>query len=687
MMYLWPPMKFVNPLFFWALLSLTIPIIIHLFHFRTFKTVYFTNVKFLKALREETQSRSRLKHLLVLIARCLALVALITAFAQPYIPASKKTVSGAKSISIYIDNSFSMDAQGESSSLLELAKKHALEIASSYKPADKFQLLTNDFEGKHQRFVTLEQFGQLVQEVKPSPAYRGIKSVIGRQRNLLSKEENKNKIVYILSDFQKNSSIIEGMPSDTSILYNFVHLKASIEDNISIDSLWFENPYRDIVKNDQISFALQNYSNKKITDFPINLYFKNLQKGIQSTSLGPDSVFNSFINFKIDEPGVQTGSLKINDFPITFDDTFYFSYEVQKKINILSINGTNYNTAIGLLFKENEAFEFNEQQEDRLDYSSLSRFQILILNQVREISTGLGQEIKKYTDNGGCILIFPSPDMDLISYKYLTDLLNIQSYTSLINLNQKVDQINYQHDIYDDVFEKKPDNIDLPFVIKYFPINGNSSITGEQVMRFQNGDAFLKEFQLKKGKVFLSAVSLSETFSNFSKHALFIPTLYKIGLYSRPFKKLYYTIGDGLPLIIPQIPLNGDVTFKIKSIENNFEIIPEHRLMDGQLLIYPNNQITEAGNYFVYLGDSLISSVSFNYNRGESNPERLTQDNLTEYLEKSGIQNYNILNGAKKDLRQAVSQLDEGRPLWKYFIIATLLFLLIEILLIRYLKK
>ena len=109
--------------------------------------------------------------------------------------------------------------------------------------------------------------------------------------------------------------------------------------------------------------------------------------------------------------------------------------------------------------------------------------------------------------------------------------------------------------------------------------------------------------------------------------------------------------------------------------------------MDGQILIYPNNQITEAGNYLISLGDSIISSISFNYNRSESNSDRLTQENLTENLEKSGIKHYNILNGAKKDLRQEVNQLDEGKPLWKYFIIATLLFLLIEILLIRYLKR
>ncbi|MCB0819631.1 MAG: BatA domain-containing protein, partial [Bacteroidetes bacterium] len=70
-------MKFANPQFLWALFSLIIPILIHLFHFRRFKIVYFTNVRFLRELRKETQSRSRIRKLLILIARCLALSALV----------------------------------------------------------------------------------------------------------------------------------------------------------------------------------------------------------------------------------------------------------------------------------------------------------------------------------------------------------------------------------------------------------------------------------------------------------------------------------------------------------------------------------------------------------------------------------------------------------------------------------
>ncbi|MBL0342555.1 MAG: BatA domain-containing protein [Bacteroidetes bacterium] len=75
--------SFVFPGFLLASALIAIPLIIHLFNFRRFKKVYFTNVKFLKELKEETSSRSKLKHLLVLLARMLAVIFLVLAFAQP----------------------------------------------------------------------------------------------------------------------------------------------------------------------------------------------------------------------------------------------------------------------------------------------------------------------------------------------------------------------------------------------------------------------------------------------------------------------------------------------------------------------------------------------------------------------------------------------------------------------------
>ena len=81
-------MNFLYPAFLFGLFSLAVPVIIHLFNFRKYKKVYFTNVRFLKELKQESESKSKLKNYLILASRLLALTCLVLAFAQPFIPAT-----------------------------------------------------------------------------------------------------------------------------------------------------------------------------------------------------------------------------------------------------------------------------------------------------------------------------------------------------------------------------------------------------------------------------------------------------------------------------------------------------------------------------------------------------------------------------------------------------------------------
>ena len=160
-------MSFVFPSFLFALSAISIPVIIHLFNFRKFKKISFTNVRFIREVKRDTQSKSKLKHLIILLMRILAVAFLVFAFAQPFIPVSKTAVvESERAISVYIDNSFSMDAVGQNGTLLEQAKSKAAEIVKAYKPSDKFQLLTNDFEARHQRLMNREEFLQQLDEVK-----------------------------------------------------------------------------------------------------------------------------------------------------------------------------------------------------------------------------------------------------------------------------------------------------------------------------------------------------------------------------------------------------------------------------------------------------------------------------------------------------------------------------------------
>ena len=223
-------MQFLYPSFLWALLAIAIPIIIHLFYFRRFKKVYFTNVKYLEEIKEETSSRNRLKNLLILLSRILAISALVFAFAQPFIPQGDNIKKGNNAVSVFIDNSFSMNALQNEVPLLDIAKEKGRQIIKAYSEEDKFQILTHSFEGRHQRLVSKEDALALIDEIQVTPSVRELTKVVNRQKQAINSQEE-NEILYLISDFQTSINDLQDYQDSTAEL-NLLPLQSVQENNV-----------------------------------------------------------------------------------------------------------------------------------------------------------------------------------------------------------------------------------------------------------------------------------------------------------------------------------------------------------------------------------------------------------------------------------------------------------------------
>jgi len=688
-------MNFTYPAFLFALSAIAIPIIIHLFNFRKFKTVYFSNVRFLKEVKQETQAKSKLKHLLVLAARILAIAFLVFAFSQPFIPVqNKKIVVGDKAISIFIDNSFSMDAINKNGTLLDEAKKRAAEIVSSYKATDRFQLLTNDFEGKHQRLVNKEEFIQLLDEIKISPATRNVSEIISRQMDVLQHRGKETKTAFIVSDFQKSMVNIDQIKNDSSITFNIIPLTAAQKNNVYIDTCWFETPVRQYNQVEKLHVLIKNASDKAVENNSIKLFINELQKTPASFSVDKESETEVVLSFASKETGIHYCRVEINDYPVTFDDKFYFSFEVAKNIPVLCINSTSNDVAksesqyLNKIFGADSLFVLKNSPENKLDYSTLSNNKLIVLNQLKLISSGLAQELKRFVSNGGSVLVFPNAESDLNSYKEFLTSLNVNYFERLDTAKTKVDKINLDNDIYKDVFDKKiaaATNLDLPIVSRHYTISKVTHSNEEYLLKLQNGDVFFSKYAVDKGKIYLSAVALNSNFSNFAKHSIFVPTLYKVGMYSQSIQPLFYIIGNDETIESTNV-LTGENVFHIRGLKNDFDIIPEHKVMDSKTEIIIHNQIINAGNYNLFAGQDLVTGISFNFDRKESDLSCYSLDELKAKLSAKNLTNFNVLEAGAQSLKQSLTELEQGKKLWKVCIILALLFLAMEVLLLRFMK-
>jgi hypothetical protein len=382
----------------------------------------------------------------------------------------------------------------------------------------------------------------------------------------------------------------------------------------------------------------------------------------------------------IKEPGIQQGRIEITDYPVTYDDKFYFSFDVAKSIPVMSI-GKESGKVIESLFGKDSLFILNTQDENKIDYSSLALQQVIILCEPKTISSGLAQELTRFLQNGGSLIIFPSAESDTSSYKTFLSSIGTNFYLKKDTAQTKVDWVNFESEIFADVFEKKGENLDLPIVHNHF-LQSHSSKTNEEVlMKMKNGETFFSKYNFKKGKIYLSAVPLNEKWSNLAKHAIFVPLMYKIAMNSQPSSDLFYTIGRDNAIDI-KTKLTGENIFKIKG-ENNFEVIPENRMIDLQPTIFVHDQVKQAGNYELYAGIEKIASISFNYDRKESNLSRYSSDELVSFYEKSNLKNFSLIDVGNKDITKILADIGTGKKLWKWCILLVLIFLAAETALLR----
>jgi len=684
-------MYFANPIALWFLLSLAVPIIIHLFNFRRFKRVYFSNVAMLKEIKIDTQSTNRLKHLLVLLARMLAIFFIVFAFAQPYFKSNSKLNKGTSAVSIFLDNSFSMNAENKNGNLLDAAKKAAKEIALAYKPSDKFQLLTNDFEGRHQRFYSRDEFLNLLDNVQSSAESKNINQILKRQQDALKEETVNEKKIYLIADFQKSLYKTSKARVDSAISIVIVPLIANETTNIYIDSIWFENPNHALNAEEKINVRLKASGNDRQTfeNLPIKLYINNEQKALASFTIENNNSTLVQLSFTNRRVGEQQCRIELQDFPINFDNNFYFNYQVHEKVNILCINDGSENNYLTSLF-ENDAF-CNIQQSNlsSINIADFKKYDFIILNAARTLSSGFNQEIEKFMSNGGTVLLVPNATIDLNSYNQLLDACNAGGFVGSDTVRTKVERISLQHSIYKDVFEAeklKRSNLDLPLVFKHYGHKRITTSRSETMLQLQNGDDFLFSVNKGAGRLFVTTSPLEPSYSNFVKHALFVPSIYKAAVTSLHQSELYHTIGNTHAIQIKKANTASEAVYHLKNETNKFDVIPAIQTMDGNLCITLHNQLKESGNYLLKNESEICNVLSFNYNQLESEFSFYSASEMNDVLEDAGLEDFTVFANKGKSLTQSVKEENTGISLWKSCVWLALSFLLAEAMLLSKFK-
>ena len=673
-------MIFANPIFLWGLLALLIPIAVHFFNFRRYRKVYFSNVDRLMEVKTEKRKVSQLRRWLVLLMRCLAIAALVLAFAQPTLPGSGQQLQpGITAVSVYIDNSFSMENSGSDGSQLETAKQKAREIVAAYRPGDRFQLLSNTLAGEEFRWLSREEFLDAVDALQVNPASRRLSEVAQRQADFLGQSNAANCHAYIVSDFQTSAADLT-QNSEFRIQnseFTLVPLEGIATDNIYIDTLTLDAPAYFVGGSVTAEATLRNDGSRDVEKLPVKLFVNGRERALATIDLPAGSSAKASLRFTIDSAGWLNGRVEISDYPVTFDDNYYFSLLAGERIEMLQVGENNEN--LEKLFSSDSTVHYQFTQTFTQS-SNQTSFNFLLLNEVTDLPSGQAQSIAAWVAEGGALAIVPPANGHVEQLNALLALLNGPRLDSWTSQSVRASKVDFQSSLYRQVFNQSTasQDMELPSVQGHYLLNTSQSLC-QPIITLADGSLLLGSVPHGAGRLYLFSTPLTAQYTDFVSQALFVPTLYNMPLYSRPLPPASYTLGGSDPIFLqhsydPSAP-PPQLTQETTQSDNQ-AILPDIRRVGSRSAMIPHGELTLAGHY--RLGDEYLA---FNYDRSESQLRFLTPQQVDSAFD--GREGYTVVRNAAKPLDREIRARRNGTPLWHWFILAALAALLAETLILK----
>ena len=648
-------MQFKNPEIFYFLVLLIVPILVHLFQLQKFVKIPFTNVAFLQKLVQDTRKSSQLKKWLILTNRLLLFLAILFAFSQPYFSDNKS--NNKQHNFIYLDNSLSTNTKGEKGNLLQVAAQDIIENSSS---KDSYSLLTNtDFYEK----INKSELKNVLLNIKETSKITDFSTIFLKNSSLISNKSNTLHKNILISDFQNT---YKNMFTNVTGDFSTIKLNKSNKNNISIDSVYISNINNN---NFVVNIKIKNQGEAQ-NNLPIAIYNKNILLSKQSFSIDKD--LEKTIQFTIQNQVNFLGKIDVTfSDTFNFDNTFYFSLNSTKKINILAIGKDS--EFLSKIYNKNE-FNFKNSSQQNVNYNLIPKQQVIILNELENIPEVLSNSLLEFSKKGGNLVIIPNQNSDTNSYNLFLGKLNIGNISQKISDTLKITDINYNHPFFKNVFSKKVSNFQYPTINTYYPISAKNS---SKIVSFENNSAFISKINASNSSIYYLSSAIDKNNSNFLNSPLIVPVFYNFGKLSYKHSQIYYRIGKENKIDI-DTNLSKDQIVSISNSDVSF--IPLQQTYQNKVSLTTKEQPLKAGFYYILKEKDTLKTLAYNYPKEESSMQFLNVKELA-------TTHKNITNSSSvKELFNEINKKNEVHWLWKWFLALAIVSLLLEILILKFYK-
>jgi hypothetical protein len=564
-------MSFLTPWFFLGMLAASVPILLHLIKREHARKLEFPTLMFLRRISKKTIRYQKLRHLLLLLLRTLALIFLAMAFTRPFHEIRQAAAMPGRSTTAHIillDNSLSM-AYGDH---WDRARQAAASIAREAGPGDKVALL--EFSDRvfartqitdDRASIQRQLDSGVVLTDRPTKYGQALKVA---EKLALDAGADKQRI-HLISDFQKSAVAAEEHEFRIGAAVGLSVKDVGSDDfsNLTFGDVQVQAAEENSDSGGKIKASVVNFGTEDRKNVPVTLWLDGRNMGEKRVDVAKATA--QAIEFPVPaaSAGMHQIMLEVEDRNLTRDNRFVLGLETRGKTPVISVENAasgrggrspSFFLTPALNNSLLSPYRLTAMTPQKLEASGAFTSGLIIWNNVSGATPGLKKKLEEFVRNGGGLLVVLGDAVTSSEFnRSLGTWLPCKIDESPVRPDQAsasarrpaddfsmITDIRMDHPIFRPFSEPHSGSFSSAKFFKHTRLV--ASPQGEVLARFDNGDPALVTAALDKGRVLILASSADDKWNDLPLRAVYAPFWQEMLRYLDNYQggKLWVEVGD-----------------------------------------------------------------------------------------------------------------------------------------------
>lgn len=692
-------MGFVNPLFFLGLLAAAVPILLHLIKRERAIRIEFPTLMFLRRISKKSIRYQKLRHLLLLLLRILALVLLVLAFTRPFYESPAPTAAGGRVAAAHIillDNSLSM---GYGDRWVK-AKEAAADIVRGAELGDKVAIL--EFSDRTTAMtqttsVLSEVQGRIEGGVELSDRPTGYGQALKIAEKFALDAGTGKRIIHLISDFQKSGIGAEEQDFrlGPGIELKYVDVGSDDFSNAAFGDVQIIETDESGAGGMKIKASVANFGNQDRNNLRITLTADGRTVAEKRIDSGKGTV--QPVEFVL--PGLTAGThplvLEVEDAQLTSDNRFFMTVGARGKTAVTAVESLDsgegrqspsFFLVNALNVSTLSPYKLTSVLSQKLDSIESVSGRLLIWNNAPGEGAAVQRKVQDFVKSGGGLVVVladssRAADFNRSFGSWLP--VKVAESPGVSNGSRSrsaagdyvlMTDIRMDHSIFRPFSEPHSGTFSSARFYRHARLTVDSG--GDVPARFDNGDPALVSISVDKGRVLIFPSSADDSTNDLPLKAVYAPFWQQMLRYLENTQdtRRWLQVGDTIPL--RQLLVEE----ALKQGKGNVDLDQALVVLDPakrrlSIASGSDSTLAEKAGFYDIRTSILSASAAVNTIPRESN---LVHGNAEEITVGWLSQNNQAVPITLPDERVSPEEQDRRQRFWRFLLLAALLFFITE---------